>query len=275
MTGRYVAVGDSFTEGVGDANLMYPNGVRGWADRMARQLGRADASWEYANFAIRSKRLDEIVDEQFDAALALKPTLVSFYAGGNDILAVRADMPSIMERYERALDRLVGSGAQVMLFTAFDVKISTALEPLRRRIAFYNGAVRDLAEQRGCLLVDHTRFREFEDRRMWAFDRIHMSKVGHKHLAAYVLAELGVPHTLKLPELPPFTTPPLGETLRTESRWVAREVVPLFRRRMSGVREGYTLPPKWPDPIRPADGMKRLARARAGDAQDVHRRATA
>lgn len=274
MKGRYVAVGDSFTEGVGDANLMYPNGVRGWADRMARQLGKADSSWEYANFAIRSKRLDEIVDEQFDAALALEPTLISFYAGGNDILAVRADMAGIMERYERALQRLVASNADVMLFTTFDVKVSTALEPLRRRIVFYNNAVRDLAEQYGCLLVDHTKFREFEDRRMWAFDRIHMSKVGHKHLAAYVLAELGVPHTLKLPELGPFEPPHWRETVKTEGRWLASEVVPLMRRRMNGVREGDTLPPKWPDPIRPSEGMKRLARARAGDAMEVHARAS-
>lgn len=274
MKGRYVAVGDSFTEGVGDANLMYPNGVRGWADRMARQLGKADSSWEYANFAIRSKRLDEIVDEQFDAALALNPTLISFYAGGNDILAVRADMPSIMDRYESALDRLVASGADVMLFTTFDVKISTALEPLRRRIVYYNDAVRTLAARYGCLLIDHTQYREFEDRRMWAFDRIHMSKVGHKHLAAYVLAELGVPHTLKLPDLGPFEPPRWRETLRTEGRWLASEVVPLMRRRMNGVREGDTLPPKWPDPIRPADGMKRLARARAGDAMEVHERAS-
>ena len=270
MNGRYVAVGDSFTEGVGDANLMYPNGVRGWADRMARQLGKADSSWEYANFAIRSKRLDEIVDEQFDAALALNPTLISFYAGGNDILAVRADMRSIMDRYESALDRLVSSGADVMLFTTFDVKISTALEPLRRRIVYYNDAVRTLAARYGCLLIDHTQYREFEDRRMWAFDRIHMSKVGHKHLAAYVLGELGVPHTLKLPELGPFESPDWRETLRTEGRWLASEVVPLMRRRMNGVREGDTLPPKWPDPIRPADGMKRLARAHAGDAMEVH-----
>lgn len=273
MKGRYVAVGDSFTEGVGDANLMYPNGVRGWADRMARQMGRADATWEYANFAIRSKRLDEIVDEQFDAALALEPTLISFYAGGNDILAVRSDMPAIMERYEAALQRLVGSGAEVLLFTTFDVKISTALEPLRRRIVFYNDAVRELARQYGCLLVDHTQFREFDDPRMWAFDRIHMSRLGHKHLAAYVLAELGIPHTLKLPELPPFEAPHWRESIRTEGRWLATEVIPLFRRRINGVREGDTLPPKWPEPIRPADGMKRLARARAGDAVEVRARA--
>lgn len=275
MRQRYVAVGDSFTEGVGDANLLYPNGVRGWADRMAKQLSRHDADWEYANLAIRSKRLDEVVDEQFDAALALRPTLLSFYAGGNDILAVRSDMPAIMERYEQALARLAASGAQVLVFTTFDVKISTALEPLKRRIAFYNAGVRDLADTYGCLLVDHTRYREFEDPRMWAFDRIHMSKVGHKHLAARVLAELGVPHTLKLPELAPFEAPALRTAIARESRWVRTEVVPLFRRRINGVREGDTLPPKWPTPIRPADGMKRLARERAGDAVEVRSRTRA
>lgn len=272
MNGRYVAVGDSFTEGVGDPNLMYPNGVRGWADRMARQMGRADASWQYANFAIRSKLLDEVVDEQFEPALALNPTLISFYAGGNDILSVRADMPNIMGRYERALDRLVASGAQVLVFTVFDVKISTALEPLKRRIAFYNNTVRELAASRNCVLVDHTRFREFEDPRMWAFDRIHMSKIGHKRLAAYTLAELGIPHTLKLPELPPFESPDWRQSVRTEAKWLRSEVIPLARRRMNGVRDGDTLPPKWPELIHPADGMKRLARARSGDAMEVHER---
>ena len=157
--------------------------------------------------------------------LALRPDLISVCAGGNDILAVRSDMPAIMERYEAALQRLVGSGAQVLLFTTFDVKISTALEPLRRRIVFYNDAVRELARQYGCLLVDHTQFREFDDPRMWAFDRIHMSRLGHKHLAAYVLAELGIPHTLKLPELPPFEAPHWRESIRTESRWLATEVI--------------------------------------------------
>lgn len=272
MSGRYVAVGDSFTEGVGDPNLMYPNGVRGWADRVARQMGKADSSWEYANFAIRSKLLDEIVDEQFDLALALNPTLISFYAGGNDILSVRADMNSIMERYEAALQRLADSGAQVMTFTVFDVKVSSALEPLKRRIIFYNNTVRDLAETYNCLLVDHTKYREFEDPRYWAFDRIHMSKLGHKTLAAYTLAELGIPHKMKFPELPPFESPDWRQTVRTESRWLRTEVVPLARRRINGVRDGDTLPPKWPDPIHPSDGMKRLARARAGDAVEVHAR---
>lgn len=272
MTGRYVAIGDSFSEGVGDPNLLYPNGVRGWADRMARQMGRADERWQYANFAIRSKRLDEIIDEQFDDALALDPTLITFYAGGNDILAVRADMPAIMEKYEAAVRRLTETHADIVLFTTFDPKISTALEPLRRRIVYYNNIVREIGKSHGALVVDHTQYNEFHDPRMWAFDRIHMSKVGHKHMAAAVLAQLGIPHTLKLPELPPFESPAWRDAVRTEATWLRTEVVPLLRRRMNGVREGDTLPPKWPDLIYPAEGMKRQARDRSGDAKEVRQR---
>ncbi|MGI8523346.1 MAG: GDSL-type esterase/lipase family protein [Nocardioides sp.] len=35
---RYVALGDSFTEGVGDPDPPRPNGLRGWADRVAEAL---------------------------------------------------------------------------------------------------------------------------------------------------------------------------------------------------------------------------------------------
>lgn len=34
---RFVAIGDSFTEGVGDIDPSRPNDCRGWADRVAAQ----------------------------------------------------------------------------------------------------------------------------------------------------------------------------------------------------------------------------------------------
>ena len=39
---RYVALGDSFTEGVGDPDPAAPNGLRGWADRVAEVLATRD-----------------------------------------------------------------------------------------------------------------------------------------------------------------------------------------------------------------------------------------
>lgn len=277
MRRRFVAIGDSFTEGVGDPNLLYPNGVRGWADRMARQLGRDDERWEYANLAIRSKYLGEVIEEQLPDALALRPTLASFYAGGNDILSIRVDMDSVMRRYEGALAQLTSAVPDVVVFTTFDSTTTPVLEPVRRRITFYNNAVRELARSYNAILVDHTLLNQFRDRRMWAPDRIHMARPGHKVLAAEVLKTLGIPHTLKLPELPPFEHRPWRDVLKTEGAWVRHEVIPLFRRRMNGVREGDSLTPKWPDPVHPSYGMKRLARARSGDAiwaREHHDRAT-
>ncbi|KNX39542.1 SGNH/GDSL hydrolase family protein [Luteipulveratus halotolerans] len=265
MAGRFVAIGDSFTEGVGDNNVMYPNGVRGWADRAARQMGRHDPGWEYANLAIRSKVLDEVVAEQLDAALALQPTLVTFYAGGNDILSLRVDMDSVMQRYEAALARLAASGARVMVFTTFDMKVSSMLEPLRRRIRFFNNGVRELSRSYDAQLLDHTLLREYDDRRLWSPDRIHMSKVGHKRLAGHFLDALGIPHTLKLPELPAWEPRTWRQAIAEERVFVRSEVIPLVRRRMSGVREGDALTPKWPQPVHPSEGMKRLARRQAAE----------
>ena len=72
FTSRYVALGDSFTEGVGDDDPARPNGVRGWADRVAEQLGAADPAFGYANLAIRGRKLRQIMAEQVDAAVDLE-----------------------------------------------------------------------------------------------------------------------------------------------------------------------------------------------------------
>ena len=59
---RYVAIGDSFTEGVGDVDPRRPNGVRGWADRVAAAIGSVDPEATYANLAIRGRLLNPIID---------------------------------------------------------------------------------------------------------------------------------------------------------------------------------------------------------------------
>lgn len=263
MSGLFVAVGDSFSEGVGDPNLHYPNQVRGWADRMARQLGRADPAWRYANLAIRSKFLDQVVEDQLDAAIAMQPTHVSFCAGGNDLLSLRADVAAITERYQVALERLVATGAEVIVFTTFEPQASRLLEPLVRRVRTFNTAIRDLAATHDATLVDHALMREYDNRALWSIDRIHMTRPGHKRMAAAVAERIGVPHTLKLSDLVLTEPPGWRHVLRTEAQFVRDEVVPLVQRRLRGEYEGDTTRPKWPEPVHPADGMKRLAAEQA------------
>ncbi|MCW2775627.1 MAG: putative lipase, partial [Nocardioides sp.] len=117
---RYVALGDSFTEGVGDPDPARPNGLRGWADRVAEVLAAETADFGYANLAIRGRKLPAILDEQLEPALALEPDLVTIYAGANDILRPKVDIDAIVGRYDEALGRLAGSGARLLVFTAFD-----------------------------------------------------------------------------------------------------------------------------------------------------------
>lgn len=262
MSGRLVALGDSFTEGIGDPNPRFPNGVRGWADRMARQLGRHDPTWEYANLGIRSKTLDEVIDEQVAPAIALAPTVVTLAAGGNDILAVRTDVDRLLVRFEEAVDHLAGSGAHVVVFTVFEVRTPPGLDRLRRRIALYNRGIREISERRGVTLLDHAQLREYDSPRLWSTDRIHLSRAGHKRMAAAVCDVLGVPHTLKLRDLPEWTPRRWREAWVEEYAFLRGEVLPLVERRIRGVNEGQTLEPKWPEPVRPADGLKKLARAR-------------
>ncbi|MBM7781030.1 SGNH/GDSL hydrolase family protein [Arthrobacter tumbae] len=262
MSRLYVAIGDSFTEGVGDWDSRYPNGVRGWADRVAKQLSKQDPSWRYANLAIRSKRLRQIVDEQLQPALDLHPSVVSVYAGGNDILELRASITPLMETYEEMVSRIAAAGARPLLFTGFDVRLHPVLEPMRRRNWTYNDHVRRIADTYGALLVDYWCFEEYDDPRLWDIDRLHMSPAGHRNMAAQVLRVLGIDHTLTSKPLRPRQRSTMAELLRAESVWWGEWVIPMFGRRLRNVTLGDDLEPRWPVPIRPADGLKRLAAGR-------------
>ncbi|WP_370247065.1 SGNH/GDSL hydrolase family protein [Nocardioides sp.] len=243
---RYVALGDSFTEGVGDHDDTRPHGVRGWADRVAEVLGAASPDFGYANLAIRGRLLRPILAEQLDPALALRPDLVTIYAGANDILRPRVDLDDLLATYEDALARLRGAGAHLVVWTAFDPGGSATFGALRGRFAIYSEGVRELADRHDATLVDFWRLREYRDWRYWDTDRMHMSSAGHARMAIEVLDRLGVPHPLPAPTL--VDRPPVsrGQALRTNLAWVRDDAVPWVHRRLIGRSSGDGLSPRYP-----------------------------
>src|SRR3954454_15975559 len=98
-------MGDSFTEGLNDA---YPDGTyRGWADLVAARLAvDSGPDFGYANLAVRGRLLDQVVSEQLAPTCEMRPGLVSFAAGGNDVLRPRADPTALMPRFEAAVAEL-------------------------------------------------------------------------------------------------------------------------------------------------------------------------
>lgn len=243
---RFVALGDSFTEGVGDPDPTRPNGLRGWADRVAEVLAAADPDFGYANLAIRGRKLDAILAEQVEPAVALAPDLVTIYAGANDILRPKVDLDGLVERYDAALGTLAATGARLLVFTAFDPGGSAIFRPMRGRFALYNELVREAAERHGATIVDYWRLRDYRDARLWDDDRMHMSAAGHQRMALEVLGTLDVPHELRplaLRDAPPLTR---AEQRAANSAWVRDAAVPWVHRRLTGRSSGDQLEPRYP-----------------------------
>src|SRR5688572_26677286 len=118
---RYVALGDSFTEGIGDPEPRSVGGHRGWADRVAEVLSSQTDDFAYANLAIRGRLLQQILDEQIEPALELKPDLVTISAGGNDIIRPGTDPDDVAARFETGIARLRRDGATVVMFNGPDI----------------------------------------------------------------------------------------------------------------------------------------------------------
>lgn len=232
---RYVAIGDSFTEGVGDDQ---PDGsVRGWADRVAQ--GLADATGQpiqYANLAIRGRLLAPIVDEQLDAALALKPTLLSFNGGGNDMLRPGTDMPWVISQTAQGLSRILATDTEPLLLAGAN---PTAGLPNGERVKLkgdqLTAAASELAQQLNVRFSDNWSDPVLAQRQYWASDRLHLSAVGHARVASNVLRTLGYPTPADwIIDADPIPTP----TRREELRYARDHVLPWIKRRVTGKSSG-------------------------------------
>ncbi|MFF8378546.1 SGNH/GDSL hydrolase family protein [Streptomyces sp. NPDC015661] len=247
--GSYAAIGDSFTEGVGDPG---PDGTYvGWADRfavlLADQLPEHD-DFRYANLAVRGRLLDQIVAEQVPRAKELAPDLVTFCAGGNDIIRPGTDPDDVAERFERAVADLTSAVGTVMVTTGFDTRDVTLLKHLRGKIATYNGHVRAIADRYDCPVLDLWSLKSVQDRRAWDDDRLHLSPEGHTRVALRAAQVLGMPVPAD-PDQPWPPVPPRGtlEVRRDDIHWAREYLVPWIGRRLRGESSGDHVEAKRPD----------------------------
>jgi lysophospholipase L1-like esterase len=203
---RYVALGDSFTEGVGDPDPRSPGGVRGWADRVAEELSIGHEDFAYANLAVRGLLLEQILERQIGPALALEPDLVTLSAGGNDMVFHSSDPDKLADRLDAGMELLSSAGATLVLFTGPDWGSTPFLGRNRTKVAVFNENIRAIASRHDAVIADLWGIRELRHPRMWDQDRLHLSPLGHHTVAMMVLDTLGVPHRLR--PLEPGALPP-------------------------------------------------------------------
>ena len=236
---RYVAIGDSSTEGLDDPDGR--GGYRGWANRLAERIASIQGSVLYANLGVRGLRTREILDRQLEPALALRPDLATLFSGTNDIVAKNFDPAQVAADVETMQSALVAAGATVLTFTLPDL---TPVMPLARRIAprllALNEALRRASAASGAILVDVALHPVASDPRLWSEDRLHANAAGHARIAAALGHGLELPGSDAgwcdpLPDRPP---PTVFERVAAEIRWGRRYLVPWMWRHALGRSSG-------------------------------------
>ncbi|MDQ3957234.1 MAG: SGNH/GDSL hydrolase family protein [Actinomycetota bacterium] len=239
MFRRYVAIGDSGTEGVGDEP--HPDGSeRGWADRLAEILAVANPQLLYANLAVRGRRVAEVHEQQLGPALALEPDLVTVVAGINDVIRPRGDLDSALLHMDRMLRDLRATGSTVVTATFPDLSaLIPAARLVRRRLQHFNAGLRAIAASRGSLLVEAEEFPVLADPRLWCADRLHLGPEGHRGLASATARTLGLAGAQARPDVVPAAPiGPHGRRLQEDLRWAREFLLPWIRRRLTGRSSG-------------------------------------
>jgi lysophospholipase L1-like esterase len=242
----WVAVGDSFTEGLSDEA---PDGTYiGWADRLATFLAERNPGFRYANLALRGKLLREIIAEQVTVAAEVKPDLVTICGGGNDLIVPGCDLDALAEVYEQAVVDLRRAGCEVVVFTGPDPHKQPVVRRVRGKVAIYNGHLRAIADRHGAMLVDLWGMKTLVDVRSWSDDRLHFSPEGHRRIALRTAEVLGIPVAEDWRDpWPPVEPTPWLRSRQADLAWTKAHLLPWVGRQLRGESMGDGLVPKRPE----------------------------
>jgi lysophospholipase L1-like esterase len=248
---RYVAIGDSSTEGLEDPDGN--GGYRGWADRLAQHIADSqDEPLEYANLAIRGMRMREIRTGQLADALAMRPDLLSVFGGMNDAIVPRCDFDSIRADYVIVFGLARRQGAMVVSFTVPDL---SAINPLgmafRERVTKLNDIIRTEAERHDVVVMDFEQYPVAQDPRLWFADRLHGNELGHEKVAAALAWRLGLDGFDDAWSVPLDGEPmrPRGrQLLTTDIDWAMHYLAPWLGKGIRGIRAGRGIQRKRPIP---------------------------
>ncbi|MEU6527073.1 SGNH/GDSL hydrolase family protein [Streptomyces sp. NPDC046924] len=247
-----VAVGDSFTEGMSD---LLPDGTyRGWADVLAARMAAVTPGFRYANLAVRGKLIRQIVEEQVDAAAAMRADVVTLVGGLNDTLRPKCDMGLVRDLLTEAVERLAPHCGQLVLMRS-PARQGPVQERFRPRMEALFACIDELAERHGALVVDLYGAPSLGDQRLWDVDRLHLTADGHRRVAEAVWQTLGYPPEDPEWQLPPEATlPPSWPARRAaDARFARQHLLPWIGRRLTGRSSGDGLPPKRPELLPYAD----------------------
>ena len=246
--GRYVAIGDSQTEGLWDGDDAV--GFVGFADRLAALLDSHYPGLHYANLAIRGKLVADVLTEQVPPALAMRPDLITVCVGMNDVIQPGWSFGRALTDLEYVYAALAESEATVVTTTFPNV---AQFLPLGRlvsgRLARINDAIRAAAEQYDFRLVDLYSAPSMRDLDTWDIDRVHASTKGHILFAAAAAEALNLPGSNHdwAEASGSFTRLPFKSRTYGQLRWAHEKLMPWVWRRLRGMSSADGRVPRRPN----------------------------
>ena len=248
---RYVALGDSQTEGLWDGDDA--TGVRdsptGWPNgstNCARVL--------YANLAVRGRRIRHVLDDQLPAAIAMRAGPITSCIGMNDVTRPGAHVRRGARRHRPAA-RSAGRDRATIVTTTFPdlAEILPVGRFLAGRVHQMNAVIRAAADRHGFRLVDLYGAASLSDPAIWSPDRVHGSPAGHAVFADAAADALGLPGSSHDWAIAKGDVQAQGVRSRMYSQalWMQNLLMPWVWRHLRGLSSGNGRDPKRPAARRP------------------------
>jgi lysophospholipase L1-like esterase len=247
---RYVAVGDSQTEGLWDGDDT--SGVKGFADRLAIRLEELNPGVQYANLAVRGRRIRDVLDNQLPAAVAMQPDLITSCIGMNDVTRPGRTFARALEDIDLLHHRLADTGATVVTTTFPDLEqILPVGRLLAARVREINAVIRAAAARHGFRLVDLYEAPSLADPAVWSADRVHGSAAGHALFAEAAAEALDLPGSshawaIERNRDDDAIRPGFRSRMYSQALWTQNLLMPWIWRHVRGLSSGNGRDPKRP-----------------------------
>ncbi|MFI1396867.1 GDSL-type esterase/lipase family protein [Streptomyces sp. NPDC020681] len=234
---RFVALGDSLTEGVGDR---VAGGWRGWAALLAEGLGCADGPAEFRKLAVSGALTEDVTERQAPEALAFGADIAAVLVGVNDTLRRTFDIEDMAKRLDTVCAQLTARGAVILTACLPDPGSMLGLplplaRPLARRQRAVNAVVHALSDRYDAIHLHAADADWVQDRAMWSADRLHPGERGHRMIARHfheLLTErgfrLGTEPGVEPTQPPPTKAAKVLWLATAGTAWVARRCTDLL-----------------------------------------------
>jgi lysophospholipase L1-like esterase len=244
----YVAIGDSLSEGLGDFEFDIKRERAGWTDRLAALLAKQAETngheFHYANLAIRGSKLPEIMSKQLEAALSLKPDLVTVMAGANDLMKSYKKYPELERQLFEGIRKLQDAGCHVLVANTLNPLHLRVFKAMATRAVVMTNLIERTAAALNAPVLDVFRIDSLKELCFWAEDMVHFSGHGHARVANRAADVLELDYRHQEAAADEMTAPARG--LYATLRWVVLHVLPFFSRKIRRVSSGNGIEPKYP-----------------------------